>query len=98
MYRDGVGEGQVGFVLDHEVGQVKAAINDVYFSSGETIPKLTFIIVTKKINSRAFLIGAKGFGNLGVGTVMDRTFTLPERLIKNNANELNNKGIANNRN
>lgn len=76
MYRDGVGEGQIGYVLSHEIAQMKLAITDVYGAAGEEMPKLTFVIVTKKINTRAFLNGKQ---NLPVGTVIDTGVTLPER-------------------
>ena len=76
MFRDGVGEGQVPYVLAHEVEQMKLGIRDMYHDAGIDIPKLSFIIVTKKINTRAFL---RGTGNLAVGTVIDTVITLPER-------------------
>lgn len=76
MFRDGVGEGQISYVLSQEVEQMKLAITDMYESHGVARPKMTFIIVTKKINTRAFLNGKQ---NLNVGTVMDTAVTLPER-------------------
>jgi aubergine-like protein len=76
MYRDGVGEGQIPFVITHEVQQMKLAIRDLYTQAEEEIPMLIFLIVTKKINSRAFLNGKQ---NLNVGTVIDTAITLPER-------------------
>lgn len=80
FFRDGVGEGQISFVLNHEVEQVKLALRDMYGEKGFDLPKLTFIIVTKKINTRAFLLDSQGkASNLQVGTVMDRDITLPER-------------------
>jgi len=75
-----VGEGQIAFVRSHEIEQVKLALRDMYGETGEDLPKLTFIIVTKKINTRAFLEDAHGRAtNLPVGTVMDQDVTLPER-------------------
>jgi aubergine-like protein len=76
MYRDGVGEGQIPFVITHEVQQMKLAIRDLYTQAEEEVPMLIFLIVTKKINSRAFLNGKQ---NLNVGTVIDTAITLPER-------------------
>ncbi len=76
MFRDGVGEGQVAYVLSHEIKQMKLSITDVYDQAGEEHPKMAFIIVTKKINTRAFFNGKQ---NLPVGTVLDTNVTLPER-------------------
>ena len=76
MFRDGVGEGQIPFVLAHEVEQMKLAIRDIYSDAAIVPPKLTFTIVTKRINTRAFLRGKE---NLQVGTVIDTVITLPER-------------------
>ena len=76
MYRDGVGEGQIPYVLEHEVKQMNVGTRDTYSDYGFEIPKLTFTIVTKKINTRGFM---RGKLNLPVGTVIDTNITLPER-------------------
>jgi len=78
MFRDGVGEGQIKYVLDQEVSQMKTAIADICESHGvdKNTIKLSFIIVTKKINTRAFLTNGL---NVPVGTVIDSAVTLPER-------------------
>ena len=57
MFRDGVGEGQIKYVLEQEVFQMKKAIEDTCGFNGMDggAIKLSFIIVTKKINTRAFL-------------------------------------------
>jgi len=80
LFRDGVGEGQVNFVLDSEVGQVELAIHAKYEKYGLALPKFSFVIVTKKINTRAMLKrGAQNFDNPKSGTVFDNMVTLPER-------------------
>jgi hypothetical protein len=62
------------------VEQVKLAIKDVYKNTGQELPKLSFIIVTKKINTRAYQRDHRGYAqNLNVGTIIDRDVTLPER-------------------
>ncbi|KAG7210785.1 hypothetical protein KM043_012278 [Ampulex compressa] len=70
IYRDGVGEGQVPFVYEHEVGQLKSKLKHLY---GETNFKMAFVIVTKRINSRLFYKG----GNPVPGTVVDDVITSP---------------------
>jgi aubergine-like protein len=74
---DGVGEGQINFVLKHEKDQMKAAICEEY--QGKTEPKFTFIIVTKKINSRFLVTKDNKLINPAPGTILDDTITLPER-------------------
>jgi len=76
LYRDGVGEGQIQFVLESEVSQMRDAINGEYGDLEE--PKFTFIVVTKKINTR-YLGVDRVITNPIPGTVLDNTVTLPER-------------------
>lgn len=42
-------------------------------------PKLGFIIVSKRINTKFFVNGARGVENVPAGTVVDSVVTLPER-------------------
>jgi len=42
------------------------------------MPKFTFVVVTKKINTRYLAVG-KVVTNPNPGTVLDNTVTLPER-------------------
>ena len=49
FYRDGVGEGQVSHVLEHEVMRLKDTAMKV---KSDYNPKITFIIVSKRINTR----------------------------------------------
>ena len=44
-----------------------------------TLPKFTFIVVTKKINSRFLVTKGNKLINPAPGTVLDDTITLPER-------------------
>jgi len=79
VYRDGVGDGQIQFVYEHELRAMRKALKDVV-----PTPKLTFIIVSKRINTRFFAKPdkTKGFqvpGNPPSGTVVDDVVTLPER-------------------
>lgn len=72
FYRDGVGEGQTNYVFEHEVKNVLSKLAPLY--PNKAVP-LTFIIVSKRINTRFFLNGA----NPRPGTVVDDVITLPER-------------------
>ena len=69
--RDGVGDGQIPFVKDHEV----AAIEAVFEQDGMKDVKFTFIIVSKRIRTKFF----KGVENPQGGTIVDDVVTLPER-------------------
>jgi aubergine-like protein len=79
FYRDGVGEGQVKQVFDHELKKIQQIIGGC---EEDEKPKLTFIIVSKRINTRFFAPmsqGPKPFLNPPSGTVVDDVVTLPER-------------------
>ncbi|XP_011300056.1 protein aubergine [Fopius arisanus] len=71
VYRDGVGEGQVPFVVDHEVSHVEEAITKFYNNVQPV--KLGYIVVTKRINTRFF----QGTRNPLPGTVVDDVVTNP---------------------
>lgn len=73
FYRDGVGEGQVPYVLSHEVGQIQHTLNR-YNEFGVNM-KFAFLIVTKRINTRIF----KGTNNAPPGTIIDDVVTNPLR-------------------
>lgn len=70
IYRDGVGEGQIPFVHQHEVQEIKAKLATIY---GETMPRMAFVIVTKRVNTRIFYKG----NNPPCGTVVDDIVTNP---------------------
>ncbi|KAF4517180.1 Argonaute-3 [Ephemera danica] len=74
MYRDGVGDGQIPYVYQHEIAMLKSKLTELY--GGETW-KFTFIVVSKRINTRIFT--ANNHGNAPPGTVVDDCITLPER-------------------
>jgi aubergine-like protein len=75
IYRDGVGDGQLHAVLEHEVVQVKHAFGQ--FSVNYN-PKWAYIIVKKRINHRFFLQGGSSLSNPAPGTVVDSAVTKPE--------------------
>ncbi|KRT81648.1 hypothetical protein AMK59_5055 [Oryctes borbonicus] len=72
IYRDGVGDGQIPYIKEHEVENMKNALKKEFY--GDNL-RLCFIIVSKRINTRFF----KGDQNPDPGTVVDSCVTLPER-------------------
>lgn len=75
FYRDGVGDGQVHHVLEHEVQRLEKDFAQIYEDAGQGLPKFAFIIVNKRINTRLF----HGSKNPAPGTIVDDIITLPER-------------------
>lgn len=77
IYRDGVGDGQIRHVLDHEKGPLERNLKENF---GEDF-RFAFIIVNKKTNTRFFTANdrGKGHSNPEPGTVVDTAITLPER-------------------
>lgn len=76
VYRDGVGEGQVRVVYEHEVQEIRNKLAGIYAAEGQTL-KFCFVIVTKRINTRLFVQQQQR--NPPPGTVVDDVITLPER-------------------
>lgn len=76
MFRDGVGDGQIQYVVEHELKILQAKLIEIYQNSGVGQPlKFLFIIVSKRINTRFFF----NYENPPAGTVVDDIVTLPER-------------------
>lgn len=78
MYRDGVSDGQVSMVLEHEVDEMYDAIREI---TGKD-PKLCYTVVNKRINTRFYTPkpGGRGFVNPIHGCVVDNEVTRPERV------------------
>ncbi|XP_014300280.1 piwi-like protein Siwi [Microplitis demolitor] len=74
VYRDGVGDGQIPYVLEHEVNHLREALAKFYGRA--ELVKLAFIIVTKRINTRLFYNRRE---NPPPGTVVDDVITNPWR-------------------
>ena len=79
VYRDGVGDGQLKFVYDYEVVQMKKALAEKY-GSMEAV-KLAVVIVTKRLNTRIFKSEIHNrnetIGNPPPGTTVDDVITDP---------------------
>lgn len=80
FYRDGVGDGQIKQVHQIEVASLRQMLDETYAKRGDgQLPKLAFIIVSKRVNTRIFLNKGQNVENPVSGTVVDNCITLPER-------------------
>ena len=57
FYRDGVGDGQIDVVHDQEISVVKEGLRECYERAGVAEPKICFVIVSKRINTKFFKVG-----------------------------------------
>ena len=78
LFRDGVGDGDLQYVYETELTQLNQGLMEYYEMEGFEPPKFTFIVVTKKINTRLFTNAPKP-DNPPPGTIVDDVITLPER-------------------
>lgn len=69
IYRDGVGDSQLQLCSDYEIPQLQAACLKAF---PNYTPKLTYIVVQKRINTRYFGTDQK---NPSPGTIIDNTVT-----------------------
>lgn len=76
FYRDGVGEGQIQYIQKLEIEPLMVKLRRIY---DEQEPKLAYIIVNKRTNTRVFKPSGSMFINPKPGTVVDRVITLAER-------------------
>lgn len=89
LYRDGVGEGQTNYVIEHEKQNLVDALQKLYKGSGKPL-KFGFIIVSKRINTKFF----RDKSNPEPGTVVDDVVTLPERYDFFLVSQMVNQGTA----
>ena len=59
--RDGVGDGQIPYIKEHEITAIKRSFAKVGLTE-ETL-KFTYIVVSKRINTRFFQMNGKTPGN-----------------------------------
>lgn len=76
FYRGGAGEGDLPYIKETEVSILKERLHRRYEVDQRDL-KLTYMVVTKKINTRFFL--ANSDRHIEPGTVVDKTITLDER-------------------
>ncbi|CAH2295702.1 piwi 1 [Pelobates cultripes] len=75
IYRDGVGDGQLKTLVDYEITQFLDCIK----SAGKDYsPKLTVVVVKKRINARFFAHAGGKLNNPPPGTIVDVEVTRPE--------------------
>lgn len=71
IYRDGVGEGQLHLVYNHEVKEIRRRLAQLYGNEAEV--KMAFVIVNKRVKTRLFY----NERNPPCGTVVDDVITSP---------------------
>lgn len=75
VYRDGVGDGQLRDVYEHELPQLKAAFAELTENYN---PGFAMIIVKKRISTRLFHRTGSQYSNPPPGTIVDSVVTRPE--------------------
>uniref|UniRef100_A0A3P8SKU5 Piwi-like RNA-mediated gene silencing 1 n=1 Tax=Amphiprion percula TaxID=161767 RepID=A0A3P8SKU5_AMPPE len=75
VYRDGVGDGQLHSVVNYEVSQIMDSIKSI---GQDYEPKLSVVVVKKRISSRFFYHNNGNVLNPPPGTVIDTDVTRPE--------------------
>ncbi|XP_062855465.1 piwi-like protein 1 isoform X1 [Trichomycterus rosablanca] len=75
VYRDGVGDGMLHSVVNYEVPQIMQSIKAM---GADYMPKLTVVVVKKRISSRFFALLESKLTNPPPGTVIDTEVTRPE--------------------
>ncbi|XP_053375585.1 piwi-like protein 1 [Mercenaria mercenaria] len=75
VYRDGVGDGQLDAVIQHEVEQIQAAFRRI---EENYKPALCVVVVQKRISTRFFTKTGRSYANPPPGTVVDTTVTRPD--------------------
>ena len=69
IFRDGVGDGMLPAVLEHEVTQI-TAVCDAIYAQTPIVPKYCFIVVKKRIHTRLFATQGTSIDNPPPGTVL----------------------------
>ncbi|XP_078456722.1 piwi-like protein 1 [Lampetra fluviatilis] len=75
VYRDGVGDGQLSVVVNHEVPQLLDCLKSL---GTDYTPKVTVVVVKKRGIARFFEFGRSGLQNPSPGTVIDTEATRHE--------------------
>lgn len=70
VFRDGVGDGQLGWIKDYEIPQLKTA-----FTADGINPELAYVVCQKNINTRIMLEKGSSFENPPPGTIVDHSVT-----------------------
>ncbi|NWV74816.1 PIWL1 protein, partial [Dasyornis broadbenti] len=75
VYRDGVGDGQLNTLVNYEVPQFLDCLKSI---GTDYSPRLTVIVVKKRVGARFFAEIGGGLKNPPPGTVVDTVVTRPE--------------------
>ncbi|XP_035915342.1 protein argonaute-3-like [Anopheles stephensi] len=72
IFRDGVADSMMNVCEEYEIPQLEAACKNI---APDYTPKITFIVVQKRIITRLFSMSGDGLGNAPAGSVLDHTVT-----------------------
>jgi len=72
VFRDGVGDGQMAFVANHEVEQIKKSFSSF---GPQYAPKLCFVVVKKRISTRIMELAGRNANNPPPGTLVTQGCT-----------------------
>ncbi|KAM6318273.1 piwi-like protein 1 [Podargus strigoides] len=75
VYRDGVGDGQLNTLVNYEVPQFLDCLKSI---GKDYNPRLTVVVVKKRVNTKFFAQSGGAFTNPPPGTVVDVEVTRPE--------------------
>ncbi|XP_018431983.1 PREDICTED: piwi-like protein 1 [Nanorana parkeri] len=75
IYRDGVGDGQLDTLVNYEIGQL---VDSIKATGKDYSPRLSVIVVKKRLNTRFFASLGGRLQNPPPGTIVDVEVTRPE--------------------
>ncbi|XP_077317934.1 piwi-like protein 1 isoform X1 [Lithobates pipiens] len=75
IYRDGVGDGQLNTLVNYEIAQL---VDCIKTTGTDYSPKLSVIVVKKRVNTRFFANSGGELQNPPPGTIIDVEVTRPE--------------------
>jgi len=75
FYRDGVGEGQLEYIMNQEVIPMQQMLTKFY----DNEPKFAYVLVNKRTNARFFKPMGNGYINPRPGTIIDQDVTSYDR-------------------
>lgn len=77
IYRDGVSDGQLQYVLEYEVAQIQNALQDFAKAYADYSPQLSVVVVQKRISAKLLMKGRSPgeLDNPPPGSVLDHTIT-----------------------
>ncbi|XP_050076916.1 protein argonaute-3 [Anopheles maculipalpis] len=72
IFRDGISDSAMTVCEEYEIPQLEAACKTI---APDYSPKITFVVIQKRIITRLFSMSGDGIGNAPAGSVLDHTVT-----------------------